>query len=420
MKPSVKERRLHLFEGFGVELEYMIVDQDTLEVKPISDWLLHQVSGSYCSEVERGELAWSNELVLHVIELKTNGPVSNLLGLHKKFQHEVEAINNILAARNAILMPGAMHPWMDPNLEMTLWPHEYNPIYEAYDQIFDCSGHGWANLQSVHINLPFANDEEFGKLHAAIRVLMPLLPGLAASSPIADLQKKSHADFRLEVYRTNSKRIPSVTGHIIPEAVFTQEAYNEQILQQMYRDIDPYDPKKLLQEEWLNSRGAIARFDRGSIEIRVLDVQECPLADLAILRFITDVLKALIDGYWSSLDEQKSWSEVTLFGILMNVMRDGEQAIIKNNEYLSLFGLDKDEELSVTNIWQHFFEQLYSDDDIGKDEVLRHLKYILARGTLSTSIRRALPEVLNQQKVAAVYRELCNCLKKEHLFGANA
>jgi len=38
----------------------------------------------------------------------------------------------------------------------------------------------------------------------------------------------------------------------------------------------------VLQNEWLNSRGAIARFERDTIEIRVLDSQETPAAELAI------------------------------------------------------------------------------------------------------------------------------------------
>ena len=57
---------------------------------------------------------------------------------------------------------------------------------QAFDRIFSCQGHGWANLQSMHINLPFADDAEFGRLHAAIRFLLPLLPGLTASSPVMD------------------------------------------------------------------------------------------------------------------------------------------------------------------------------------------------------------------------------------------
>ena len=47
-------------------------------------------------------------------------------------------------------------------------------------------------------------------------------------------------------------------------------------------------------DEWLNARGAIARFGRGTIEIRVLDVQECPQADLAICAAVVEVLQALV------------------------------------------------------------------------------------------------------------------------------
>ena len=54
-----------------------------------------------------------------------------------------------------------MHPWMDPRAA-SLWPHEYGEVYAAYDRIFDCRRHGWANLQSVHLNLPFADEREFG------------------------------------------------------------------------------------------------------------------------------------------------------------------------------------------------------------------------------------------------------------------
>ena len=32
-------------------------------------------------EVEVGDFCWSNELVLHVIEIKTNGPVGSLAGV---------------------------------------------------------------------------------------------------------------------------------------------------------------------------------------------------------------------------------------------------------------------------------------------------------------------------------------------------
>jgi gamma-glutamyl:cysteine ligase YbdK (ATP-grasp superfamily) len=102
------------------------------------------------------------------------------------FQAEVRAIGRQLEPLGARLMPTAMHPWMNPAAETRLWPHDQAEIYQAYDRVFGCSQHGQANLQSMHLNLPFANDAEFARLHAAVRLVLPILPALAASSPIVE------------------------------------------------------------------------------------------------------------------------------------------------------------------------------------------------------------------------------------------
>ncbi len=133
-----------------------------------------------------GAISWSNELVAHVVELKTSEPAAALAGLAQAFAEHVRRINDLLRPLGARLMPTGMHPWMDPARETRLWPHDYSEVYANFDRIFDCRGHGWSNLQSVHLNLPFADDEEFGRLHAAIRLLLPILPALAASSPIVE------------------------------------------------------------------------------------------------------------------------------------------------------------------------------------------------------------------------------------------
>ena len=65
------QKAIRLFEGVGIELEYMIVNRDTLDVLPIADELLKTVLGSYGNDYEKENICWSNELALHVIELKT-------------------------------------------------------------------------------------------------------------------------------------------------------------------------------------------------------------------------------------------------------------------------------------------------------------------------------------------------------------
>ncbi|XOV75984.1 MAG: glutamate-cysteine ligase family protein [Phycisphaerales bacterium] len=217
---------------------------------------------------------------------------------------------------------------MDPIAEMRLWPHEANPIYEAFDKIFNCKGHGWANLQSTHINLPFSNEEEFGRLHAAIRMVLPLIPALAASSPILDGRWSPIADQRLEVYRRNSVRIPEAAGLVIPEPVFSRADYEKMIFQPLYTALRPHDPEGILQHEWANSRGCIARFMRGSIEIRVVDIQECPAADLAVVALITAAVKAMYDERWISYEEQKSYDVKTLHEVLLDTIRYAERTRI--------------------------------------------------------------------------------------------
>src|SRR5690606_4686836 len=147
--------RIHLFQGFGVELEYMLVDRNTLKVAPITDELLKHELGNYGSDFDNGIVTWSNELVLHVVELKSTKPEDDLHALENFFADNVRHINGVLEKWNAMLMPTAAHPFMDPLSETKIWPHENNEVYAIYNKIFDCRGHGWSNLQSTHLNLPF-------------------------------------------------------------------------------------------------------------------------------------------------------------------------------------------------------------------------------------------------------------------------
>src|SRR5699024_9666163 len=153
--PVTPRPHLQAFAGYGIELEYMIVDRQTLAVRPLADILLRQASRESVNEIARDGLAWSNELVAHVVELKTDGPAAALTGLGPLFGRDVAEINARLAPEGAMLLPTAMHPLFDPAVETRLWPHGQNEIYAAYARIFTCRGHGWSNLQSMHINLPF-------------------------------------------------------------------------------------------------------------------------------------------------------------------------------------------------------------------------------------------------------------------------
>ena len=113
----------HLFSRFGIEAEYMIVDRGSLAVKPIADRLIRAAAGSCDNEITRGSAAWSNELALHLIEIKTNGPVVSLKGLDDVFLESVRDANRLLQGEWAALLGSGMHPFMVPERETKLWPH---------------------------------------------------------------------------------------------------------------------------------------------------------------------------------------------------------------------------------------------------------------------------------------------------------
>ena len=394
---------LAAFRGFGIEIEYMIVHRATLGVAPLADVVLAAAAGEITGETEQGALGWSNELALHVIELKTNGPAPHLGDVPAAFAEGVARVNALLAPHGACLMPGAAHPWMNPDTDTRLWPHDQDVIYQAYHRIFDCRGHGWSNLQSMHVNLPFADDREFAKLHAAIRAVIPILPALAASSPFLDGRATGRKDTRLATYARNQARIPAIVGHVVPDAVSSHDEYQVKVLAPMYRAIAPYDPDGTLQHEWLNSRGAIARFDRHAIEIRVLDTQEHPGADLAVCALVVDAVQRLYEGDNARLHEADAIPTERLAALFRACVDTAETAIIDEPSYLALFGIGE-HALPAGEVWR----RIAGGKTLPVDR--EPIDVILREGTLATRLERAVGPAVSRASLAAVYGELCACL----------
>jgi len=404
----------HLFQVTGIEIEYMIVDAASLRVLPRADLVLRDAAGQTVSDVEHADISWSNELVSHVIELKTSGPVPCLAGTATAFQDHVRRINAILAPHGARLLPTGAHPFMDPATETVLWPHEYGPVYAAFDRIFGCKGHGWSNLQSMHVNLPFCGDEEFGRLHAAVRLLLPILPALTASTPILDGRVAGLMDGRMGFYGKNSARVPSVAGLVAPEPIFDEATYRRDIFERMYRDMAPLDPEGLLCDEFLNARGAIARFDRGAIEIRVLDSQECPAADLAVAGLIRGVLAALVSGRLGDAMRLRDMDTARLAGILQAVVRDADATIIDDADYQTALGLPKGP-ITAGEGWRALYEAVAADME--HDPAWEApLQTMLTRGCLARRILCALDGDVSRPNLVAVYRRLADCLEAGEMF----
>lgn len=408
---------LSLFQGYGVEIEYMVVDRASREIRSIADVLLDDLNSRPSPAVRseacpRGRVEWSNELVAHVAEAKCAEPEPDLVGFLPPLNAAVDHANALLAPRGACLMPSAAHPWMDPARDPRLWPHKYHDIYQEYDRIFSCTTHGWTNLQSVHLNLPFHGPEEFGRLHAAIRLVLPLVPALAAASPYLDGRFTGLLDARMQHYRYNSMAIPAMTGDLIPEAVFTPEAYRRDILEPIYAQSAPLDPIGILHDEWANARGAIARFDRNAIEIRVTDSQEYPLADLAVCFAVAGAARLLTEEKLAPYAWQKTWSVARLYRLFFDAVRDAERAEVMDPDYAALFGV-----LRPHATFGELWAALLSRPEFQCPIFQPWFDVYRSRGTLARRLLTAAGSKPDRAALRGLADGLCACLAEKKAFG---
>lgn len=399
-----------IFSVLGIEIEYMLVDKERFNIQPKSNLILEALAGRPVNEVVLDEIGISNELVMHVLELKNNGPKPFDAPVAEQFQKTLLEIQPVLSEQNLVLMPSAAHPWMDPHVETVRWQNENNEIYEQFDTIFDCKGHGWSNLQSMHVNLPYANDEEFCHLHNLIRLILPLLPALAASSPILEGKATGLLDSRLHFYSHNQQRIPSITGDIIPEFIRTEEEYKKRILDPMYAAIRPFDPKGILQHPWLNSRGAIPKFDHKAIEIRIIDTQECVTADIALAKVIHAVLKNWFDSSHYFLG--KPCETKRLKNIFDSSIKSGLSTLIDDSELLRQWQVPKQVK-TCRDVWSFLIEKnsfmLHQQEQIALEQILVH-------GNLSERILRAAGTNAPLDSIKKVYEQLTFCLLTNQQF----
>jgi hypothetical protein len=174
-----------------------------------------------------------------------------------------------------------------------------------------------------------------------------------------------------------------------------------------------------LQEEWLNSRGAIARFERQTIEIRVLDVQECPRADLAICEAITAVLRKLCREQWTSVAEQQSVPTASLRDVLLDTIRHAEQTVITDRRYLAQFGVER-KPVSARELWASLLDPVLD----GRQTICLSaagsaaLRVILDSGPLSRRIEAALAG--DMERLPTIYGELSECLARGCMFRSDA
>jgi len=270
----------------GTEHEYSINDPNFSPV-PVSDLVLKSICGSFESEILFGDVKLGKELQKHVLEFVPRFPADDLSRLEEQLVSGMKKFYRVFPDRYHLIGLG-LHPTL--TLDKTKgWDHDEGEYYAVYDRLFDIRQHGWLNIQALQINLSYTGEKDLVALYNRLRLLLPYLVAISASSPMVEGHLTGVADNRLRYYRSNQKEIPEICNRIIPEKIRNVRDYSS-AQQKIFSELRQRDAA-ILCEEWVNSSGLIIRFSRKCLEIKALDEQECIRSDMAVCAFVRALLR---------------------------------------------------------------------------------------------------------------------------------
>ena len=362
------------------------------------DKVIKDFCGRITNFVELPRSTFGKELQLHVMEIKANAPFKSPALFEETMQDAVSTIQDFLLEKyHAHLLGTGMHPLL--RLEETgIWPHRHQQIYQEYSKVFNLKRHGWLNIQSFHLNLPYSKQDDGVRLHNQLAELCAYLPAIAASSPICEGKMGANVDNRLQFYRENQREVPSVTGDVIPETATSFVQYKQEVIGKYSRDLSKAGVgKTLLLKEWVNSRGVIFRFDRRALEIRVMDEQECIKSDVAISCFIRASIRGLIAAEAELLPHQ------LLVNDFNSVVANGLNAEVQHPRGKT-----------ARKVCQSFLKLALENADEDEKRYLWLIEKRIEEGNLSELIREKVSRKAQktdlEEALRSVYSTLMRCL----------
>lgn len=396
-----KKKQPRSFDAIGLEYTWTLVDRTTLRPSPRAEEVVRDLAAAGTRNME-----WSVGQGAHVLRLSPALSSSWNSAVELQVAQEVRTMAAALAERQLALLPGGAHPLLDPRKEIVIWQDEMTALAS---KALGCDAHGWGNSHRAMLEIPFGTDDEFTKLHTALRMVIPIIPALAASSPLLGGRSDGVLDAALVAHIEHAGRMPPLIGAFVPESVVGQEEYYRVVLGPIARALAELDRSGTVDHQLWNRRAMIARSDRSTFQLRVADMQECPAADTAIAEMVVTVTKAMVAGRWVSNYLQRAWHESDLMAILKDTMKYAGAAVITNKDFLLMFGLLR-ESATASELWRHLYQQFRHE--ISEPSRLR-IAHILDRGCLAQRILGRSGSKPSTEQINTVYRELIACLEED-------
>jgi carboxylate-amine ligase len=327
-----------------------LVDSE-LKPLPIVERVINEYYTQLASFLYLPNSAFRKEFPSQIVELKVRKPFKSPELLEETMQKAILSFLDFLKKKyDAQLLGTGMHPLL--GLEETS-AREYDIIAQELGKVFPLKRHGWLNIQSFQINLPYSSEQETVTLHTMLVQLCTYLPAISAASPICKGQMTPYDDFRLVSYKSKSVEFPSVTSDVIPEYISSFSQYEKDVSDVYSRDLTNAGVLVGDFGEYINQRGIAFKFKRNALEVRVIDEQECIRSDVALSCLVRSTIRGLT----------ASDNEVLPHRVLVNdynsIVRDGLEA-----ETLNPLGKD------AKHVRQYFLNLGYKYADMNEKRYL--------------------------------------------------
>ena len=383
-----------MLEVIGPEHEFSIVNNE-MKTLPIVEHVINDYYGKITNSLYSKKFAFRKEFPLHIIELKANRPFKSPELLEESMQNAIMSLLEFIEKKfNAYLLGTGMHPLL--RLEET-GTRRYDKIAQEFEKVFLLKRHGWLNVQSFQINLPYSTESEAVSLHNALAHLCTYLPAISASSPICESQLTSYIDSRLYYYKKKSLEIPSIAGEIIPEYISSFDQFQREVSGRYSRDLSKAGVSIEDFADYVNQRAAVFKVARKAIEVRVMDEQECIKSDVALGCFVRSTIRGLTS----------TKSETLPHTLLVN---DFNSIIAKGLEAKTLHP----EGNTARQVCQYFFNIASKYANENEREYLWIIEKRIKEGNLSELIRKRVLKKTQKttfdEAVISVYSKLVECL----------
>jgi carboxylate-amine ligase len=252
----------------GVELEFQVVDQETLDLVPMAEILLAEMDKRFVGRTAR-------EFRKSILEVLT-GVCRDVDEVADDLRHTINAVEKLARGEGCLLLASSLHPFANPNDQELADSERYHRIMEELQLV----GRQFIT-QGLHVHVGMDDKEQAIRVCDTMQAYQPLLLALSASSPFFKGEDTGFSSYRTKLFE--SLPLAGIAGFI-----GSWRAYEEEI-----NLLKASEVIKEIRDLWWDVRPSPGF---GTVEIRGCDLPGCLSEILAMVALIQVLAAELSEG----------------------------------------------------------------------------------------------------------------------------